>query len=1056
MSTISLHPFVNDLDWNNPFIPEDFPWDTCRGIYSQPNGFALKFLKGKSAQDFSFLVKSGFIDAKNIMLKWLKHNWTTLRQLEIDDEYSVELINDEADLFEYISIYQPDISFLKSLIQRGRKFKGNQFFLIISVLFLSQCSGLGGTLLLEKFCDFFEKNHPDYRQITSKTSKLLPPGNRKNSSLELSWVDLAEMLHAAIEDIHGWIGNSSLQKSSILPLPILSSQDKFPLNSKETILPSSPDRNIASMEVEGKNSPKEISNVIIDQSLDTGRSRRQRKRKNRFEDEFEYDIPTKIEKIAPISAPITATTTNTLTSNKVIASNNNTPHALLQASQRPTSAANSATTSSSAVHHSSSNSKPPPQIPGPYFAIPKIISGFPGNNLPPTIQDYDADQPAHHYYRNVIGLDDQRSEGHQSSATGNKSDVMLKVPAVNLTHLQRLLQPFPYQGMSNIYQSPANQMNRNNNNNNNSNPQCTDLLNHYKQLQQKQQQEATSFVSMLRERATIFRATGATSSSTGSSSSGPLTLIPNTLINATGSRRIRGEVVSRRQKKNKKLFRIHMIDTNQLTSSSSQFTSAAASSLAALLPQGSGTSTASIGGNMVGPLPFTPANINTSGPTIITTHPATASSVNITVGGVTVPVTSKLPLLPGSTASNATSINSYAATNAAANARGGGSKRGQLLINQAKVLRISEPLSMKGVVSLSPVRYRVQLNAFQNEKRKFSRNCSDFYEAAWIFEITLLISDSPANLDLQLKVGNFYPFHHYLGRLFHVYENIIEYYVELGRQIANFHHYKDTFPMSLMEIAIRNFDNLKLDELTVSTTEIQEHEEFLITEHHMTSSSIPTSKISCDNAVDSEKGGDVQIGSIAWLATHQEADTSLPAIPTTNVAATMDQNILNNSNNNNTQTHRSRHLLDIWRIVYRVLTEKKCLKDVQSTCVTLFKDFPPLYPSPKLLMHLETTALGTVDASGDGQGPDEVDDEEEEEDDNDGGAVDNTYNSNNKDNGGKFSLQFADDIEREPQQQHDDNNNIINGEHIETINNHNSIGHAMDDDDGGGDDDDIC
>jgi hypothetical protein len=43
-------------------------------------------------------------------------------------------------------------------------------------------------------------------------------------------------------------------------------------------------------------------------------------------------------------------------------------------------------------------------------------------------------------------------------------------------------------------------------------------------------------------------------------------------------------------------------------------------------------------------------------------------------------------------------------------------------------IRKSGYMALKGVVSLSNTRFRVQLNAFKNEKKKFSRNASDLNE----------------------------------------------------------------------------------------------------------------------------------------------------------------------------------------------------------------------------------------------------------------------------------------------------------------------------------------
>jgi hypothetical protein len=43
----------------------------------------------------------------------------------------------------------------------------------------------------------------------------------------------------------------------------------------------------------------------------------------------------------------------------------------------------------------------------------------------------------------------------------------------------------------------------------------------------------------------------------------------------------------------------------------------------------------------------------------------------------------------------------------------------------------SDPLSLKGVVPLETGRYRVQLNAFRQEKQKFSRNSASLMEVIY-------------------------------------------------------------------------------------------------------------------------------------------------------------------------------------------------------------------------------------------------------------------------------------------------------------------------------------
>ena len=58
--------------------------------------------------------------------------------------------------------------------------------------------------------------------------------------------------------------------------------------------------------------------------------------------------------------------------------------------------------------------------------------------------------------------------------------------------------------------------------------------------------------------------------------------------------------------------------------------------------------------------------------------------------------------------------------------------------------------------------FRVQLNVLINSdteapyRRKFSRNCKEFVDALWLYEIAILISDCPQTLINLLQYGNFY------------------------------------------------------------------------------------------------------------------------------------------------------------------------------------------------------------------------------------------------------------------------------------------------------------
>jgi len=124
---------------------------------------------------------------------------------------------------------------------------------------------------------------------------------------------------------------------------------------------------------------------------------------------------------------------------------------------------------------------------------------------------------------------------------------------------------------------------------------------------------------------------------------------------------------------------------------------------------------------------------------------------------------------------------------------------------------------LKGIDVLSNGRYRVQLNTFLNGRKKFSRNSTDLYEALWIFEIALLISDSPVMLSELQRIGNYNCLVSlgYLG----FFGSPREYYLELGRHILLFYDTVDFFNEDLIALAIHNYDALKPPGIAAGTAQ---------------------------------------------------------------------------------------------------------------------------------------------------------------------------------------------------------------------------------------------
>jgi hypothetical protein len=117
-------------------------------------------------------------------------------------------------------------------------------------------------------------------------------------------------------------------------------------------------------------------------------------------------------------------------------------------------------------------------------------------------------------------------------------------------------------------------------------------------------------------------------------------------------------------------------------------------------------------------------------------------------------------------------------------------------------LQRTASLPLKGLVPLNNFRFRVQVNSFMSERRKFSRNCTNIIEALWIFEVCILISDAPANLDHMLMSGNFASLCQ-LRDIFFMFESPLQYFVALGRWVRYFFKKEDVFPTQLMQLAVK-------------------------------------------------------------------------------------------------------------------------------------------------------------------------------------------------------------------------------------------------------------
>lgn len=199
---------------------------------------------------------------------------------------------------------------------------------------------------------------------------------------------------------------------------------------------------------------------------------------------------------------------------------------------------------------------------------------------------------------------------------------------------------------------------------------------------------------------------------------------------------------------------------------------------------------------------------------------------------------------------------------------------------------------------LSNYRYRVQLNTFKSQKRKFSRNSNDLYEALWIFEVSLLISDAPLYLEYLQKIGNYtslckLPSH------FAFFTSSFEYFLELGMHVAWFHSsghgtFNEDFASQAVAVSFRPFDD-------------------------------------CSQLIALSQNFDQMKTRMPRDTPHERTAHSLP--PLSNPYAGT-----------------------VYEEVHRIFSNGQSLAEIGKTCLQVFAGVPPLHPKLRLVMDKEIPA----------------------------------------------------------------------------------------------------
>ena len=124
---------------------------------------------------------------------------------------------------------------------------------------------------------------------------------------------------------------------------------------------------------------------------------------------------------------------------------------------------------------------------------------------------------------------------------------------------------------------------------------------------------------------------------------------------------------------------------------------------------------------------------------------------------------------------------------------------------------ISTDIALKGITLNESKTYRVQVKSFESGNKNFSRNTRNLYDAIWIYEIALLISDRPNIIASQLHSGNFISLRALgmYGFLF----TPFDFFIEFIRQLKVFADTELYFTRDMLSKACECFDtmNMKTD-----------------------------------------------------------------------------------------------------------------------------------------------------------------------------------------------------------------------------------------------------
>jgi hypothetical protein len=127
-------------------------------------------------------------------------------------------------------------------------------------------------------------------------------------------------------------------------------------------------------------------------------------------------------------------------------------------------------------------------------------------------------------------------------------------------------------------------------------------------------------------------------------------------------------------------------------------------------------------------------------------------------------------------------------------------------------LQCSAIIGLVGILPLLNFRFQVDAGNLHPTKPCFKPIVQNVTHALWAYEISMLITQSPLDLNMMLHLGNYQALSQLTGQ-FCFFSDAFIYYLKLGFWLTKFHRINKTlklFPSDTLRVAVHNYNNMRL------------------------------------------------------------------------------------------------------------------------------------------------------------------------------------------------------------------------------------------------------